>query len=162
MVGIGTILKFGAPLALAIGIYFYGLHSGKIAERVVWQGKEQTRLNALSRQLQEMTDEKLRIEKANAELSAQVERKKLENNELTDEVRMLIDREPTVRLVPQEVPANCPAVSCVVPDIAHDVRMHNCAIEPAGCDTNAAARQARFRDVAMLAGEETALLLIDP
>ena len=128
------LMMAGVAVAVVVGAYFYGVSAGKNAERDKWMKVELERSQAFADTLLELEATNLALTEENAAVEAAAEQDKAENRRLTNEIEQLIDRTPTVRTKRIEVPGNCPAIECPVPDIPHDFRLHNCAIDPAPCD----------------------------
>lgn len=132
---IGKYMKLAgavAVLAAVAGAYFYGVHDGKIKERVVWQEAERLRSEAILKGLvasQKELSDRNRVVQTLEEKAALA---KTENRRLSDEIESLIDREPAVVEHTIEVPADCPVQHCVLPDIARDYWVHNCATGATG------------------------------
>ena len=124
----------GVAIAMIVGAFFYGVSVGKDREEAKWLAAELERSQALQEAFDAAIDINAKREAENAILQIQVEKEKQQSRRLANEIESLNARTPAVQIRRIEVPGECPAVACPVPDIRLDVRLHNCAIDPASCD----------------------------
>ncbi len=123
-----------AVLATVIGAFLYGVNTGKVRERDKWLAAEIERQEETLETIYRLRDQKEQLEREIAAAAEQTEAEKAENRRLTDEIRALNARTPTVQERRIEVPGDCPVVTCPVIDLGLDYRLHNCAIDPGACD----------------------------